>query len=649
MRILKIFILIVLFFGSSSIWAQEKQSPYQMELDIANAAFDSKKYNTAAQLYQRLYGKIKDQELKQKVLFKIAASYINSNNFKQALKWYEEVLKGKYPDPIVIYSYGELLKNVERYEEAGRSFYDYSFENPDDEKGKTGQISCIIAAEWKANPLKFNVENIKELNSDASDYAPFYTNGKLFFTSARKEATGKEIFEWTGQKYCDIFECNVSGKVYSKPGSVKTINTNFNEGVAWLDSNAGSIYFTQCNGQDGNGISCKIFLSHFNNGNWTIPQPLPFNSDSFSCGHPAFTADGTRMYFTSDMPGGYGAKDIWYMNYDLINDKWSLPRNLGRNVNSSEDDMFPYVHEDGSIYYSSKGFIGMGGLDLFKTADSANTFKVAENLKYPINSGGDDFGISFLPKSKQTEDNPIAYMTSNREGGLGDDDLYSISKKPFQVLLKGIVLDHESKQPIGSALINLKLLNGINVFKIKSNDKGQFGAELPNNQLMELQASKEKYLSSWFLRIATKEISNDTLIDVTIYLDPVPNEEVEITLQGIYYDLDKWDIRPDAAKILDSVSIILKYNPNLVIELASHTDSRAPADYNLELSKKRAQSCVSYLEQKGIEKDRMIPIGYGETKLVNDCTDGVECTEEEHQQNRRTTIRIIKTDYKQKK
>ncbi len=629
---------------------QQKENPHQFELAKADDAFASKKYNTAAALYQRLYNKIKEPELKQKVLFKIADSYRNSNNFKQALKWYEEVLNSKYPDPAVIYSYGQLLKNFERYEDAGRAFYDYSFEMPDDVNGKTAQKSCAIAAEWKANPLKYNVKNISEINTEFSDYASFYANEKLYFTSSSKDAQGSAIFEWTGQKYSDLFESWISnGNTYSKPFPLKAINSNFNEGVAWLDSTATSLYFTQCNGVDGKGLKCKILSSYFVNGDWTLPTPLPFNSDSFSCGHPAFTSDGKRMYFSSDMPGGYGQKDIWYLSFDPVRNQWGNPVNLGKEVNTPEDELFPYADENGTVFYSSKGFTGMGGLDLFKTLDTLGSFKAAENLKYPINSGGDDFGISFVPKSKRQYGAPFAYITSNREGGEGDDDLYSIAIKPFVFLVKGTVLDKATHLPLGSANVSLILSNGSNVFNIKTNDKGQFGGELPINELMGLQARKEKYLTSNTIQIDSKGIEKDSTMEVLIYLDLVPNEDVEITMQGIYYDVDKWEIRPDAAKILDSMSVILKNNPTLVIELASHTDSRAAADYNIELSKKRAQSCVNYLVQKGIAKDRLVPVGYGETRLVNDCSDDVDCTEEEHQQNRRTTVRVIRSDYKGKR
>jgi peptidoglycan-associated lipoprotein len=646
----KLFLALLLVLPIAT-WAQEQQQakPYQLELDRADLAYRSKKYNTAALLFQKVYPKIKEEEEKQQVLFKIADSYRYSNNFKQALKWYEEVLNSKYPDPAVLFSYGQLLKNFERYDEAARAFYDYSFEVPEDKQGKTAQQSCAVAADWKASPLKFKVENITAINTDQSDYAPFYSNGKLVFTSTRKEAQGSETFEWTGQKYSDLFESKIAGAGYGKPTALKALNSNYNEGVAWFDSSFSSVFFTQCNGVDGEGINCKIYVSYFQNGAWIEPKPLPFNSDSFSTGHPAFTADGKRIYFASDMKGGFGKKDIWYMNYDQVKDAWGSAVNLGAGINSEDDDMFPYVNEKGVVYYASKGKIGMGGLDLFETSDSAGTFKVGRNLQYPINSGGDDFAISFLPESKRSKDAPYAFFTSNREGGVGDDDLYSLADKPLVVLLKGLVYDRESGQPITGASIQLTNTNGKILSEPRTNDKGLFTLDLPLNELLQLLASKDKYLTGASLLVDSRNILKDTTIEVKIPLDLVPTADIEITMQGIYYDLDKWDVRPDARVVLDSLAGILKNNPSLVIELASHTDSRAPAEYNLDLSKKRAQSCVSYLTQKGIAKDRMVPVGYGETKLVNDCSDDVDCSEEEHQQNRRTTVRVLKTDYKIKR
>jgi outer membrane protein OmpA-like peptidoglycan-associated protein len=311
--------------------------------------------------------------------------------------------------------------------------------------------------------------------------------------------------------------------------------------------------------------------------------------------------------------------------------------------------MFPFVAEDGTLYFASKGKLGMGGLDIFESKDSSNTFTVAQNLGSPINSGADDFGISFIPKAAREPEMPYAFFTSNREGGLGDDDLYSIADKPIVVLVKAFVYDRESNLAIGNAVVKVQSTAGKLLAEPKTNDKGNAILDIPLNESWDVTASKDKYLSSAKIEIDTRNIKQDTSIELRIALDLVPSEDIELTMQGIYYDLDKWDVRPDARIILDSLAGILTSNPNLVIELASHTDSRAPAPYNLELSKKRAQSCVNYLTQKGIVKDRLQAVGYGETKLVNDCSDDVDCSEEEHQQNRRTTVRILRSDFKVKR
>ncbi|MEI6508049.1 MAG: OmpA family protein [Bacteroidota bacterium] len=646
--------LIILCFFSISVVAQENQQPTQLDIDMhkAQRAYDMKKYNSAASLFQKLYSKVKNEEQKQKMLFMIAESYRKSNNFKKAIDWYEQLINAKYPDTRIIYSYGLLLKNFERYDEASRQFYDYLFEVPGDTDATREMKNCQIAQNWKVNPKKFVVKNVDELNTTVSDYAPFYAADKLLFSSSRPEATGNEIFEWTGQKCSDIFESKKLNNVWGKPLNVKgSINTNFNEGVAWLDSTATTMYFTQCNGIDGKGMNCKIYSSYFQNNTWTTPQVLPFCSDSFSVGHPALSPDGKRLFFASDMKGGYGEKDIYYINYDHIRDKWGNPINLGPRVNSKEDELFPFVDEMNYIYYSSKGFTGMGGLDIFKTRDSANTFKTAENLQYPINSGGDDFGISFVPKSllKDSLKEPVGFFTSNRDGGKGDDDIYSISIEPFIFVLKGKVFDKEMNTVMQNAQVVLTDDKNINIVSLKTNATGEFSAKLPLNKMMLLSATFPKYFKSDAINISSLNLLKDSVVEIKVFLNPIPAEDYDFTLKGLYYDVDKWDIRPDAQKVLDSLTMILKNNPSIVIELASHTDSRAAADYNLKLSQKRAESCVNYLVQHGIAKDRLKPVGYGETKLVNDCADGVDCTEEQHQENRRTTFRILSSEYKIKK
>ncbi|MBP9185953.1 MAG: OmpA family protein [Bacteroidia bacterium] len=646
MRVL--FIALYCLFFNAVLFAQSDKPLTAVDIEIikADQVYMSKKYNSAATMYKRVYSKIKDEEQQASVNFKIAESYRLSNNFKQAFEWYEKLVNTKYPDPKILYSYGLLLKNYERYSDAARQFNDYLFEMPGDIAAIREVEACKIAGEWKLNPQKFSVDNVKQLNTDVSDYAPVITNGKITWSSSRSESTGNIIFEWTGQKCADIFEANFDGNGFgSVTKSNGLINSNYNEGAAWVDSTNTTMYFTQCNGTDGKGLNCKIYVSFKQNNQWSAPQVLPFCSDSFSVGHPTFTADNKRMYFASNMPGSIGEKDIYYIDYNPLTAKWGTPINLGPNVNTIEDDMFPTVSADGKIYFASKGHFGMGGLDLFYTQDSVGEFTKAVNLKSPINSGADDFGITFFNNNGDAQ-KPFAYYTSNRDGGLGDDDIYSISIKPFTVLVKGVVLNKEDNLPINNAEVIAQFDN--TSLNAKTDGKGNFVTELALNKSISLTANKDKFFKGLAELISTENIKADTTIMLTLYLNPIPDEGVEFTLQGIYYDLDKANIRPEAARVLDSLVFILSENPTITIELASHTDSRAPEDYNLKLSQKRAQSCVDYLLKNGINKARLKAVGYGETKLVNDCTDGVECTEEEHQANRRTTFRVLTTDYKGK-
>lgn len=636
-------LLILIYFianlGVCAIAQTQPITPADLEINKAKIAFNNKKFNTAANLFKKVYPKVTDEDKKAEVVFFIAESYRLSNNFKQAFNWYEQLINTKYPDPKILYSYGLLLKNVERYEDAARQFNDYLFEMPGDKNAEREVKACSQAALWKSSPQKFLISNTKELNTIYSDYSPFLSNGKITWSSSRTESTGNIVFEWTGQKCADIFEADVKSETFgavSKPKGL--VNSNYNEGVAWVDSLNTTMYFTQCNGIDGKGLNCKIYVSYNQNNQWSQPQVLPFCSDSFSVGHPVFTPNQKRMYFASNMPGSIGEKDIYYIDYNPITTKWGTPINLGQHVNTTEDDMFPAIGLDGKIYFASKGHLGMGGLDLYYTTDSANTYSKAVNMQSPINSGADDFGITFTNVSQ-----PIAYYTSNREGGLGDDDIYSISIKPFTVLVSGVVIDNESRTPAANATINIT--NVTKPIILKTGSKGTFVTELDLNKVYALTATKEKYFKSNEIQLITQHISSDTTINITIYLEPIPDEGVEFTLQGIYYDVDKADIRPEAAKVLDSLVIILNNNPQIVIELASHTDSRAEEDYNLKLSQKRAQSCVNYLLKKGIVKDRLKAVGYGETKLINDCADGVDCNEEQHQQNRRTAFRVLSTDF----
>lgn len=631
---------------SCTIHAQAPQTQLDLELERAYKAFEQKRYNTSANLFKKTFPKIKNEERQDSVLFMIAESYRLSNNFNEAINWYEKVVNTKYPDPRIIYSYGQLLKNFEQYEEAGRKFYDFLFEQPGDANGKREQEACKLAADWKNNPEKFTIENLKSLNTTYSDYAPFFVKDRLVWASSRTEATGNEIFEWTGQKCSDFFESEKKETGWSTFKKLKgNVNTNFNEGVSWIDSNYTTMYLTLCNGRDGKSPGCKIYVSFQNDTGWSTPEVLPFCNDDYTYGHPTMTSDGKRMYFASDRAGSLGQKDIFYVDYNIFKNTWGEPVNLGNQVNTTEDDMYPMIHPDGSLYFSSKGWLGMGGLDLYKTKFENGRWTKAENLRSPINSGGDDFGISFVHTSALKEAQPIAYFSSNRMGGLGDDDLYAIYIKPYRFVVKPTIIHAVTKAPIAAASVKITNVANVPQFNLRSDLQGKTSADLPLNEILDIQAEKDMFFASEIIQISTNNLTADSIVELIIALEPIPEDDIEFTLQGILYDLDKADLRPESRVVLDSLAIILQKNAKLVIELAAHTDSRASADYNLKLSQRRAESCVNYLVSKGINRARLSPVGYGETRLLNDCEDGIDCSEEEHQLNRRTTIRVISNDF----
>jgi peptidoglycan-associated lipoprotein len=630
------------------------QTQAQIEMNNAYQAFLEKRYFSAALLYKRSYDKIRDQELKDSAAFMIAESYRLANNLKLAFKWFETTVNTRYPNPEILFLYGQALKNYERYDEAAKLFYDYNFEQPESRsKGEREIRACELSKKWKEAPSRYEIRNIGALNSESSDYCPYISGNMLYFSSARATATGSEIFEWTGQKCSDIFQSELgSAGSWSKPEIVPgPVNSPFNEGASCMDAAGTTLYYTQCNGTDGKGITCNIYVSQKSGDTWSEGELLPFCSEQYSTGHPSLSADGKKLFFSSDMQGGFGAHDIYEVDKDPATRKWKDFRNLGPLINTEEDEMFPAISQTGVLYFSSKGHMGMGGFDIFFTSQQDGKWTAPENMKYPVNSGGDDFNLVFTPGYAQFEaGKSIAYLASNRVTGEGDDDIYELRVKSALHQLQLTVKDKET----GKVLPGTRILTGPVNREFTADSAGQLKTELKNREgnrttvKTTVDASHEGYYLAHYEIADVSGTLNDTTIYLEVLLSPIPAMEKEIVLEGILYDLDKFALREESKKVLDSLIIILKQNPGVAVEIASHTDSRSDSAYNFTLSQKRAQTCVDYLIGRGISKDRLAAVGYGESRPVNNCTDGVPCTEEQHQQNRRTSFRIISTNYRGK-
>ncbi len=659
-----------------------------------DSAFDNKEYAVAAALYTEEYDQIDNLIDQAKLAFKIGECHRLANNTNQAESWYEKSLQ-YYSEPEVFYKYGLMQKSNEKYEQAVRTFKEYARSNPLDRANATRQIrSCQTALEWKAEPTDFEIFNLSEINSPASDYGPILLGDQLVFTSARSSATGEGLYGWTGEKHSDIFVADKVGE--SGYGHVRAfselLNTPYNEGALSFNREMDEVYFTRCGSpkdeskkdEQESDDFCGIYFASLDevSGEWNEPELLDlFESDSINVGHPSISPDGKYLFLSADAPGGLGDKDIYVSEKKLLG--WSYPKNLGPAVNTSSYEGFPYMHVDGKLYFASSGHLGMGGLDVFSSEIDGNRWGKVENLKYPINSAGDDLGIIFqtsiAPELVDSIES-IGFVASSRMGGQGNDDIYKfvlnypveepepepepevvevIEPEPI-ILLVGTVSGkqyEDANDPKSSYLGNERLpdavvevlgLNAESTFveRIIANGQGSFELVIEPNSELKVSGSKVEFFSA-SKNVNTFEPSakDTTIINVDLVLDRIFKER-EIVLDNIYYDLASAEIREDAKPVLDKLALLLQDNPNIQIELGAHTDSRGQDRYNQELSAQRAQSVVNYVAKRGVAPQRMRSRGYGESALVNDCADGVNCSEEEHQVNRRTTFKVISDSFR---
>jgi peptidoglycan-associated lipoprotein len=663
MRILSQLIVIILVFSEiNPAIAQSKKATK------AYSTFEAGEYYAAIDEFKDAYQKTADKKEKLNIAFYIAESYRLTNNPKQSELWYGKVIAKNYENPVAILYYAEALEMNQQYEEAKIQFQAYKELVPDDPRAADGILSCDIAREWIEFPNGYVVEEMKFLNSKMSDYSPFYSRSdyqQLYFTSSREETTGQAEHGGTGQGFSDIFVSTMDRKgKWSTPVPLEEpVNTIAEEGTPVLSRDYNTLYFTRCNVSKRKALGCEIFSAKRNNEKWEKVQSLALAADSITIAHPAISANELTLYFVSDMKGsiksyeGKNSKDIWRVTRASVSDNWGPPENLGPEINTPGDELFPFVHADGTLYFSSNGHIGMGGLDIFKaTRNSAGGWEI-ENMKYPINSPSDDFGIVFEAERES------GYLSSSRKEK-GDDDIYSFILPPLKFSITGVVKDEKTDEPIANATIKSISSDGITIESLSGKD-GTFKFMLKGGVDYVFIASKEDYLKGKE-RETTKGLNQSTEFETEIYLSPI---DKPIEIENIFFELDKADLRPESIVSLDQLVETLNDNPNITIELGSHTDARASDAYNLDLSRRRAQSVVNYLISKNIARDRLIAKGYGEsTPKIVDKKDneaypflpvGTKLTEEyinslkdEDQQemahflNRRTEFKVLRTDYK---
>ena len=627
----------------------------------ADLAFDKGDYYDAASLYKKAFTKEKNKVKRAEIIYKVAESYRLTNDYKNQEVWYAKAIKAGYKSPDAYLHYADALKMNGKYDEATVQYTAFQKEAAGDPRADLGIQSSQQAQKWKDKPTRYRVTNVAPINTKYSDFGTSFSNKDhrhLIFTSARQESIGKNNDGGTGEKFQDLFEGAVDkkGKWSSPKPLLEPINSGSNDGSATMDAKGVDMFFTRCDAEKNKTGACLIYYTKRKGATWDEPKLIPLASDSFTVGQPSLSNDEQTLYFVSDMSGGQGGKDIWYTKYDKKSKSWGTPINAGNKINTEFDEMFPYITTDNILYFSSKGHIGMGGLDIYSSKVTNEVFEEPVNLKYPINTSYDDFAFIV---DEITNDK--GYLSSDRPDGKGSDDIYAWSLPPLLFTVSGKVFDADTKGNVEGATIELFGSDGSSI-PLKTDKTGAYKFDLKPETSYRLSATMPNYLNK-YIEVSTVglEQSKDFIGDFDFALRSTLRA---IELPEVYYDLAKWDLRPESKKSLDGLVQTLKENPTVVVEIGSHTDSRPIPMTNDTLSKRRAESVVNYLVQHGIERDRLSFQGYGASQprsldkgmgsfksgdVLNgtfiDKLKDTKTKEEAHQLNRRTEFRVLRTNY----
>jgi len=654
LRLFVVFIFVFTLFPSEA-FSQKKNR----KMKKADYAFSLEEYSKAADLYKKAYKKTKNRALKVEIIFKQAECYRLSGQIKRAQNYYKRAIKAKYPDVIIYLRYADVLRMQGNLDEAVLQYQKYVQFNPTDVRGEMGLKSCNFALKWKDVPTRYKVEIMPLVNSRFNDFSPSFGNGEyseLYFTSSREGGLTNKKDARTGEAFSDVWTTKINKKgIWSRPVVMtEPINTEGNEGSVYVNKRGTRMYLTQCKVEKKKDLGCGIYVSERKGRMWGSTQLLQIKVDSnTTVGHPALNEDETVLVFSSDLSGGYGGKDLWISIKEKRN-RWSEPINLGPLVNTPGDEMFPFLASDGVIYFASNGHIGMGGFDIYKTSKDENgAYILPVNLKVPVNSSGDDFGMIVESNGER------GYLTSNRSGGKGGDDIYQFELPPLQFSLQGIVTDSKTGAIMTGVIVQLNSSDGIQN-KVNTDNTGKYKFNLEPLTSYEIIINTEGYLTK-IVRETTQGVEFNKNFIVDLQVDPVKKE---IILPLIKYDFNKFDLRPESIIDLDRLAEALLDNPNVVIELKSHTDYIGSNIQNKKLSQKRADVCISYLVDKGIEKDRLVAKGMGESEpFVIEEKDGrfkigdvltesyikkirfKKNKKVANQYNRRTSFKVLREDY----
>lgn len=580
------------------------------KLSEADAQFQRGEYYDASVTYKKVYNKLRKKEERPQrgeVAFKMGRCYRLLNMSARASAAFQNALRYEYPDSTTHFMLAQALHADGKYAAALRSYDKYLEFCPDDSLAINCAEGCRTAQEIRARGSRYLVKQAKLFNSRRADFCPMYLGAdcdQIYYTSTTEKATGDKKSEITGMKNADVFfsKKNEKGE-WERPEPVEgELNTEFDEGIVAFSPDAQTMYLTKARRELNAPTSVEIYTSTRSDAKWSAPVKFEITADTLSTfGHPAVSPDGEYLYFVSDMPGGYGGKDIWRIS---LKERQGSLVNLGPDINTEGNDDFPYVRSDGSLYFSSDGHPGMGGLDIFRATavgDPADLRWKVENMGFPINSAGDDFGITF----GKGED---GFFSSNRGDARGYDHIYSFEYDPVRITIEGLVMDKD-EEPVKNAIIRIVGNDGSNQKEV-ARDDGSFSFALQRGVKYVMLAGAKGYLNQ------KQEFASDsTMEDANYWVEFIlPSISKPSVVENIFYDYDKTDLRPESKTALNELIAMLHDNPNVTIEMASHTDRWGSDAYNINLSERRAKSVVDYLVENGISRDRLQPHGYGKSR-----------------------------------
>ena len=714
---------ILLFVLIGFMFSCSKPISYQ-----AHNLYNKMAYMQAIDKYKLVVGK---DSTNAELLSRLADCYRLTNQSEEAEHWYSKVVELPNAQPIHKLYYGQALMRNGKYEQAEAWMNTYNTQQQTDNRGRKFMESIQGMDNFFANKDSYTIKNLS-INSKEDDFSPtMYEDGIIFASSRVNENLVSYNHAWNDQPFTKIYYSKGENENLSRPELfVKSVQTKYHDGAVTFTNDGTEMYFTRNNIVKGKVykskqdiVRLKIFAAKKTDLGWGNPIEFAYNSHEYHCAHPTISADGTKLYFSSDMPNGEGGMDLYVS--EKTENGWGLPINLGSTINTKGNEIFPYMDKKNTLYFASNGHQGLGGLDNYFANNNNGIWSEPINVGSPVNTKYDDFGIIF------NNDNTGGYFSSDRPGGAGQDDIYSFERLHVPINLEVLVYDKETNEPLDKVLVQI-IENVSNTEGLTTGLDGKVSKEVELNNNFEFKASKEGYQNASaqlaanaydkdnvpFIKIPLEKVPSLsvngivstltdkqpvdgsivvlTIIDHTnnvtkeyktgpdgkYYFDLLPNLNYTVTaskdkcssseekistigvngskafivnlgmfcvgdiikIENIYYDLDKYYIRPDAAIELDKLVVTMNEHPKLKIELRSHTDSRGSDTYNEKLSDNRAKSAVAYLVSKGISKDRMVAKGYGEKVLTNRCSNGIKCSKEEHQANRRTEFKILSVD-----